>query len=715
MKTVLSPSDPSWCMSHSECEPLNIAQYETLFTLANGYAGVRASLPTSPTLGQPGFFIAGVYDNVHGEVYELVNLPSWIGLQVNVNGFDLDVTKGKLLDYQRTLDMHQSILWTKIDYQDDAGQTTRWETGRLLDMDGKHGAMIWGQITALNHSGNATLTSSLDAYSVKYSSCSGQCHFQDIVTADRGADSGIALDVLTIDTGITVAERSHLEVQAEAQRNRNLTEDRVSESARFSLEEGEPVAFCKRVSFATSRDGDDPQNKAAQHLQAMKDETPDQTVQTHTAGWEQIWDKADVRIEGDDRAQKAARFNVFHLAALGSTDEEVSIGAKGLHGTGYQGRIFWDTEQYMVPFFTHTRPEAARALLMYRYNHLDEARENAANVDCPGARIPWNSSISGREGAFTGFGWQDHQTADVAYAVDRYVRATGDEEFYLDYGAEMIIETGRFWTGRLVYDEDRGQYVCRDIMGSDEIHGEATNNALTNYLAQFNLRRAIQAVDDLKNAGRWENLREQLDIAEDAPREWEQVADSIYMPWDEDRGFHEQFDGYFELEDRTADRSMRPVEYTGPVLHELAKTQINKQADTVLLYYLFRDDFSDDVRRRGYEYYEPRTAHCSSLSRSIYAAVAAQVDKTQEAYDLWIKGAEIDYDQEASCDSGIHAASLGGAWQALIFGFAGAHEEDGELVLDPHLPDGWDRFQFRVQWRGETLKADVRGDDWELR
>jgi trehalose/maltose hydrolase-like predicted phosphorylase len=279
----------------------------------------------------------------------------------------------------------------------------------------------------------------------------------------------------------------------------------------------------------------------------------------------------------------------------------------------------------------------------------------------------------------------------------------------------MIIETGRFWTGRLVYDEDRGQYVCRDIMGSDEIHGDATNNALTNYLARFNLRRAIQAVDDLKNVGRWENLREQLDIAEDAPREWEQVADSIYMPWDEDRGFHEQFDGYFELEDRTADRSMRPVEYTGPVLHELAKTQINKQADTVLLYYLFRDDFSDEVRRRGYEYYEPRTAHCSSLSRPIYAAVAAQFGKTQEAYDLWIKGAEIDYDEEASCDSGIHAASLGGAWQALVFGFAGAHEKDGELVLDPHLPDGWDRLQFRMQWRGETLKADIQRDHWELR
>ncbi|MFP4176630.1 MAG: glycoside hydrolase family 65 protein [Candidatus Brocadiia bacterium] len=707
-------SSDQWLMRNAEFNPFGISQWETLFTLANGYAGVRASLPCSPDLGNPGFFIAGVYDRVKPEVNEIVNLPIWIGLDVNVNGFDMELTAGVVDEFNRVLDMRHGVLWTHFVYTDDGGQKTRWRSARLMDMRRGHIGVISGSITPLNYSGTGKLTGSLDAYSVKYGSDSGQCHFGLVNTENRGADAGIALDVETAHSDIRISERARLEVPGGTGRDVRLSDDLVEESLRFDLNRGEPVPFCKKVTFSTSRDADDPGGHAESELASIMEESAEKIALAHAQEWKKLWEEVGVDIEGDDRAQRAARFNVFHLVSVGKDDDTVSIGAKGLHGPGYRGAIFWDTEQYMLPFFTYTRPRIARSLLKHRYNHLEEARENARRVNCPGARYPWTSDIDGHEASFNHFGWQDHQTADVAFAVDRYLRATEDREFYLEYGAELIIETARFWTGRLTRDEETGLYVCDNIMGSDEIHEGVNNNALTNYLARFNLRRAARAVSDLKKEGLWADLREGLDLPADCAERWRKMAEKIYMPWDEERGVHEQFDGYFELEDRLADRSMRPVEYTGKVLNELEETQINKQADTVLLYYLFPDDFLEEVRCRGYEYYEPRTAHCSSLSRPIYAAVAAALGKSEEAYRLWLRAAEIDYGEEASCDTGIHAASLGGVWQALVFGFAGLQEKDGELSLEPHLPECWDALRFNFRWRGKKLRAEIGRDGWRV-
>ncbi len=703
-------TDQDWLMEESTCNPLKMAQWETLFTLANGYCGLRGSLETSPLLGDPGFFVAGVFDTVEGGKDELVNLPAWVGLELNMGGFDLDITEGEVLNYRRRLNMRSGTLECKIDYRDPAGRTTRWESKRLVGINKPHLGMIWGTITPLDYSDKATLTGSIDAWSTKYGSDSGQNHYEDLEAGDLGEGEGIELGLKTSGTGILVAEAARIEIEEESSRSVRVEDDLVAESLSFQMKEGIPVSFSKKVSFFTSRDVADPAEKARKKLKAFAKLPAEKLAEEHRREWAKIWADSDVVIEGDPRAQKAARFNIFHLASLGnSRDDRVSLGAKGLHGNGYKGQVFWDTEQYMVPFFTYTCPEAAKALLKYRYNLLEDARSNAARVDCPGARFPWNSSFHGREEQFKAFGWQDHQTADVAYAVDSYVRATGDREFYLDSGAEMIIETGRFWTGRVEWDADKRAYVITHITGSDEIHTSIENNALTNYLARFNLLRAARAVQDLREAGRWDKLRQRLGLEDDEDENWRAIAKDIYMTSTEPQGFHEQFDSFFELEDRMADRSMKPVEYTGKVLGGLEETQVNKQADTALLYYLFPDDFPDEMRRKGFDYYEPRTAHCSSLSRSIYAALGAQVGRTEEAYRLWLKGAEVDYDEEASCDGGIHAASLGGAWQALVFGFAGMQiNNDGSPVFEPNLPSHWKRLCFRIQWRGERMKVDLR-------
>jgi len=710
---AMAPSSPAWLMAEDRFEPNRAAHFETIFTLANGYTGVRGSLETSPLLGDPGTYVAGVFDRTEGFVHEIVNLPCWVGVTADVDGFDLDLTRGRVLEYRRTLDMKQGILFTRITWEDGAKRTTRWESARLVHRTRKRAALIWGSVTALDYSGRLTLRSSIDAWAVKYASLSGKNHFRDVHACDLG-EAGIAMVVTTRDPGIQVAQATRLTVAAAKSRSVRIDDDRAAESLVCRLEKNRPVAFEKRAVCWTSRDADDPARAAREELAAVSQVPVKRLVREHTGAWAKVWDAADIRIDGDPRAQKAIRFNVFHLASLANEhDDKVSIGAKGLHGNGYRGLVFWDTEIYLVPFFTYTDPPAARALLQYRFHMLPDCRTNARELGYTGARFPWNSSITARETPWKG--WQEHVGSDTAYAVDQYVQATGDTDFYLRFGAQLIVETAAYWPSRVEFDRNRQQYVIRKLMGPDENHGGIDNNAYTNHLVKWHMGRALQAVADLTEAGRWRTLRKKLKITDEDLAKWADIRDRIYFPFDERKGFHEQFEGFFKLKERKIDHTKTQREYTGPVLHSYRPTQVSKQADTVLMYYLFPDEFPDAARKRGYAYYERRSLHCSSLSRSIYAAVAAQIGRTGEARRLFLRGAELDYGLYAECDSGIHSASLGGAWQAAVMGFGGFGVRGGRPRFDPHLPKEWRKLSYTVQWRKRILEVTVTRRSLRLR
>jgi trehalose/maltose hydrolase-like predicted phosphorylase len=331
-----------------------------------------------------------------------------------------------------------------------------------------------------------------------------------------------------------------------------------------------------------------------------------------------------------------------------------------------------------------------------------------------GARFPWNSSsLTAREQPWRG--WQEHLGPDIAYAVDQYVRATGDEGFYLDHGAALIIETAAYWPGRTEWDAARQAYVMRRLTGPDEIHTGIDNNATTNVMAAWHLRRALAAVEDLRSARRWPSLRRRIGLEDRDLEQWGKVAEGLVTNFDKRRGFHEQFDGYFGLKEGKVDRAMTQMQYTGPVLGALRPTKVSKQADVPLLYLLFREDFPEAVRRAGYRYYEPRCSHASSLSRSVFAAVAAQAGETREAYRLFLEAAEADFGPRAECDSGIHAACLGGNWQAVVMGFAGLALRDGRLALRPRLPASWRRLSFSLQWHGRVLNVSMSSRSTRLR
>ncbi len=710
---AITPSTPDWLMTEPRFAPRRLAHYETLFTLANGYAGVRGSLASAPLLGDPGFFVAGVYEFRDQFRTEIVNLPCWLKLDANWDGFDLDPRKGEMEDYWRALDLRQGLLFTRFTWRDDAKRRWRYESVRLLHLVEQHLGLEWGTITTLDDGGGSIrLGGTLDAWATKHGTGGGQTAYGNIKTSalDGG---GLGLSVTTPRSGITVAFASQVVVAGGERRGVMLDDDRCGESVQVARQTGVPIPFAKYAVCYTTREEAQPLAAATAALRRLQGVPLSELVASHTRAWAARWAAADVRIEGDDRAQFGVRFNLFHLTALGQPgDDHVSLGAKGLHGNGYAGQVFWDTEIYLLPFFLFTWPAAARALLLYRHHFLADAAANAKDLGARGVHYPWNSSLAGREHAWRG--WQEHVNLDIAYAVDQHVQATGDDAFYRQAGAELIIATAAYWPSRVERDPARG-YVMRQLTGPDELHTGINNNTFTNFMVQWHLRRALRAVADLRAAGAWDAVRDRYGIKDDELPTWQAISDAIYINFNAERGFHEQFDGYFALPERAIDRRMTKMQYTGLVQHSFKPTKVAQQADTVMMYALFPHAFPAAVQAAAYRFYEPRCSHTSTLSRGMYARVAAQAGLLDEATQQFLLSLETDYGATAECDSGIHAACLGGNWQAAVMGFGGFSLADGAPAFDPRLPPGWTRLAYRVQWRGATIEVEVTPHELRLR
>jgi kojibiose phosphorylase len=454
-------------------------------------------------------------------------------------------------------------------------------------------------------------------------------------------------------------------------------------------------------------------------------------LDAHRRAWEQVWQASDVVIEGDREAQRAVRYNLFQLLiAAPWHGERASIPAKTLSGFGYHGHIFWDADIFTLPLFTFTHPEVARQMLLYRYHTLPGARRRAAAGGFEGAQFPWESALTGDEVTprwvphaeqrepiriWTG-DIQLHINADVAYATWQYWQATGDDEFMARYGAEMILETALFWQSRVEWYPELERYEIHDVMGPDEYHERVNNNAFTNRMVQWHLKTALQLLDWLEAAHpqRAAELRRRLKL--DAARldRWRDIVAKIYIPYDAQTGLIEQFDGYFELRDvnladyEPRDRSMQAI--LG--IEGVRKTQIVKQPDVLMLLYLLGDAYDERVLRVNWDYYTPRTDHTygSSLGPAIHAILACRLGDPEAAYEHFMRAALVDLeDTRGNAADGIHAASAGGVWQAVVFGFGGVRTADGGPRAKPRLPPGWRRLCFRLQYRGKWFEFDLRG------
>ena len=448
-------------------------------------------------------------------------------------------------------------------------------------------------------------------------------------------------------------------------------------------------------------------------------------VAEHEASWISRWDLSDVEVAGDAAAQQALRFAVYHLnSAADPSDDRVSIAARALTGDDYRGHVFWDTEIFLLPFYVLTWPEAARALLMYRFHTLDAARAKAASMGWRGALYAWESADNGAEATppqviapdrrVVDVHCGDHElhiSADVAYAVWQYWQATGDDGFLLDAGAEILLETGRFWSSRAQPEAD-GRCHIRDVIGPDEYHEHVDDNAFTNVMARWNIRRALDVAALIRDRWpeRWARLSSRLGLEDSEFKLWSDVAETIATGLDGRTGLFEQFSGFSALEEidlaAYAGRSVPMDVVLGR--ERTQRSQVIKQADVVALLALLPDEFPGDMAAANFDYYNVRCGHGSSLSRAMYGLAAARLGYSDVALNYFRQTAAIDLaDSHVAIDGGIHIGALGGVWLTAVFGFAGLSVQDDGITIVPQLPKRWNSLSFGIQWRGRQLKIRI--------
>ncbi|HSL44656.1 MAG TPA: glycoside hydrolase family 65 protein [Anaerolineales bacterium] len=715
-----------WTISEETFNPETQLHSETIFTIGNGYLSTRGALEEGYPSENRATFVHGVFDDVPIAVTELANATDWLPLYIFLNGERFSLHSGTVETYERHLDLKNGVLTRTVLWRSPAGYRAMLTFERFTSLADEHLLCLRCRVTP-DFDGELEIQAALNGNMDN----EGIAHWQwmDQGKVSNGDGKVAHLHMSTRATLIDLAtamrvETSHTPVQSDFWNAQSVP----TFSLTFPARRGETITLDKFVGIATSRDTSNPVQLAVESAKSPR--SWEESVEAHQQAWSREWERSDVQIEGDEEAQIAIRFNIFQLLiAAPRNDDRVNIGAKTLSGFGYRGHSFWDTEIFMLPFFIYTAPEIARNLLNYRYERLPAAREKARANGFEGAQFPWESAGTGEEvtptwvphfserGVLVRIWTGDieiHISADIAYAAHLYWKVTGDDEWFVAQGAELILDTARFWASRAEWDETEKRYEFNDVIGPDEYHDHVDNNAYTNYMARWDLQTALDVLDWLKGhaPAKAEELAQRLELNPDRLNKWKDVLDGIYIPMAGD-GLIEQFEGYYQR--RAVDlAALEPRNISAQVLFGIEgcnETQVLKQPDVLMVQYLLRDRFTDEQVKINYDYYTPRTDHTygSSLGPSIQAIMACDVGKPEDAYEHFIRAVRADLrDVRGNARDGIHGASAGGTWQAVVFGFAGLRVSEDGWTVEPRLPHHWKRLSFKFYHRGELQVVDIK-------
>ena len=747
-QTTLSEvlNDKEWLVEETSFSPQKINHFETIFTIGNGYQGTRGALEEGFRGGLPATYLAGIFDHHDSTVVDLVSCPDWLPVKVYVNGDLLNVNTCKIREYHRKLDLKQGVLYRLTVFEDGEGRVTRYESIRLADFSNQNLAGIRVLVTPENYSGQITVESSIDGnrrnldrlpqyvgetdfpVETKWEKWATSKHLEQINTLTN--ENGIYLEMKTLDRGHQVGYAAAMQIEgATPTRCIQKEYEKISEVLSFDAQQGATYQLDKLVAIAHSREiaAKKIQTQCFEWLQTAKNAGFDNILANNATAWADKWNACDCVVEGDEAAKLALRFNIYHLLITANeNDSKVNIGAKSMSGEGYKGHVFWDTEIFLLPFYIYTQPNTAKALLLYRYHCLEAAKQNALSNGFRGSQYPWESADTGEETTpkWTHDGkhriWtgeeEIHITADVAYGFLTYLTATGDYKFFLDYGAEILFETARFWDSRLEYIEDKDHYELNRVIGPDEFHEHVDNNVFTNRMAQWNLEKVVGWYNRLQKEYPKElaTLGEKLNLTKEEVVEWQRKAAKIYIPFDREKKLIEQFEGYFDYKDAPIvewDKNNMPKYPEGYDHFNADETKLVKQPDVIMLLYVLPDEFSDEIKQINYEYYEKLTMHKSSLSPSIHSIMGIEVGDTTKAVNYFERSAFVDLiDNQGNTDMGMHIASAGGTWMCAVFGFGGFRVKNGKMTFKPWLPENWKSIQFKLQWQGDTIEVMVAQD-----
>ena len=742
---------------------------EALTSTGNGYLCTRGAAEWEDADGvhYPGTYVHGGYNRettiLGGQPVlneDLVNLPNWLVLMLRIEGEDaIRLADVALVSYRHELDIRNVTLVRQLRFRDAGGRETTLKSRRFVSMADPHHAAIEWTLVPENWSGRVEVVSALDGRVsnrgvVRYEQLEGR-HLDPVSPRTLGPEV-IALKAETRQSNLYVSQATRTRVfrggqQLPVSRALYQMEDYVQQVLAFDVRQGAATRVEKMVAFYTSRDPAVSDTLVRAATSAARHDEFAASFRRHSAAWDELWRVCDVRAPGNDQVQLLLRLHVAHLLQVCSrhtADLDAGLPARGLNGEAYRGHVFWD-EIYAFPFFNFRLPEVTRGLLMYRYRRMGEARAAAREAGFRGAMFPWQSGSEGTEetqrvhlNPLSGR-WepdlsrnQRHVNAAIFYNIWNYFLATNDLEFLDRYGAEMMLEIARFWASIAHFNPERERYEIHGVMGPDEFHekypdapeGGLHNNAYTNITVAWLCDIAGKLLTLLPD-GRVEALRARLGIGADELALWRDMSRRTFVPFHGD-GIISQFEGYDELEEldwdayrakygniQRLDRILR-AEGEDP-----NRYKITKQADTVMLFYLFsyeelREifgrlgyDYRPDTAARNVAYYDRRTSHGSTLSFVTHAGVLAAVDP-ESSWDRFLVALRSDVDdiQGGTTKEGIHVGVMAGTLDVIQRYYAGTHVRGDVLYFDPRLPGQLDGLSFPIQFRETTILVTVTGE-----
>lgn len=738
-KKVIYPVN-EWEITEENFELENNYRNETIFSLANGYMGMRGTFEESYSIqsgaGLEGNFINGFYESEdirYGELayaypqksQTMLNVANAKTIRLWLEDEEFSMFTGKLEADRRTLNMRDGILVREIIWESPKGRRIALKSTRLVSLTHKHIAAIRYEVTPLNFSSRIEISSIIDGNVVNSTT---ECNAR----IDYGPYDRVLLvenKVLTDDICLLVQKTKNTHLKIACAIENTLTtkssfevmniQGEFSAGKRYKIHarQGEHISLDKYITYTTTREfGEDELELKARHILRLAGITGFEKLLEEQKDYLNIfWTRSDIQIKGDASLQQGIRFNMFQLLQSAGKDGRTSLGAKGLSGEGYEGHYFWDTEMYGLPYFIYNCPEIARSLLEYRFNTLDKARERARQMSIErGALYPWRT-INGEEtSAYYPAGTaQVHINSDIAFAVQKYIDATEDTEFAKSMGAEILIETARFWVRFGSYIDTRdGKFCINGVTGPDEFAVLVNNNAYTNLLVKENLQNACKIVEWLKSSNKdaFLQLSHKINLLKEEPEEWKKAADNMYVPYSAERGIYPQDDSF--LYKKPWDIKNTPEEKF-PLLnnhHPLVvyRYQVSKQADLILALFLLNHKFSKEDIRKNFDFYETVTVHESSLSACIFSIVANSIGYHEKAYSYFMRTARLDLDDyHRDTKAGIHCANMAGTWMSIVNGFGGMNAYEDVLSFNPHLPVQWEEYSFTVNYRGRLLKITV--------
>ncbi len=725
----------NWSIIEEGFDADRIKSSESIFSIGNGAMGQRANFEEHYS-GKTfqGSYIAGVYypdktrvgwwKNGYPEYFaKVLNAPNWIGIKVIINGESLDLANCKeVKNFRRELNMKEGWLSRSFEITLHNFIEVKVETTRFLSLEMDELGAIRYNVTLLNNDAQVVFAPYLDAGITNEDSNWDDKFWNTLNVNFEDEQAFIVSHTMKTEFHVCTAMQTQVSLNGtvlKQEKTINDTIDYIEFQYNNHVNKGDTITLTKFGGYTVDRNHDKNElvSVAKKTLTKASQIGFEKLLELQKESWAKIWKMADITIKGDVKAQQGIRFNIFQLnqTYLGK-DARLNIGPKGFTGEKYGGSTYWDTEAYCIPFYMSTKDqEVARKLLTYRYHHLEKAIENAAKLGFTnGAALYPMVTMNGEECHNE---WEItfeeiHRNGAIAFAIYNYHRYTGDYSYIPEKGLEVLIGIARFWHQRANFSTAQNKYVILGVTGPNEYENNVNNNFYTNYLAKWCIDYALENIDKVKEHydSDYTRIMNKAKLSKAELQEWKKVADNMYFPYSEQHDVYLQQDGFLDKELITVanlDKSQRPINQKWS-WDKILRSPYIKQADTLQGFYFFEDHFTNEELERHFDFYEPFTVHESSLSPCVHSIQAAKLDRMDQAYTFYLRTSRLDLDDyNHEVEEGLHITSMAGTWMSIVEGFGGMRIKNDTLSFVPKIPNQWDGYSFKVNFRNQILKVNV--------